>query len=168
MAESLNQIADETGALFVVAAGNNGAPESVGSPGSAEQALTVGSVDDPSGALSYFSSQGPLSRSGAMKPDLTGPGNDVTAARSADSAGEGSYITMSGTSMATPHVAGAAAIVKQQHPEYTAAQLQGGTRRAPPTDVGYTLVPGRHRRRRRGGRARRPRHRRRARATSAC
>ena len=95
-------IAEETGALFVVAAGNSGAPETVGSPGSAEQALTVGSVDDPTGALSYFSSQGPLTRSGAMKPDVTGPGNDVTAARSADSGGEGSYITMSGTSMATP------------------------------------------------------------------
>ncbi|GAA1992016.1 S8 family serine peptidase [Microbacterium pumilum] len=141
MAESLNQIAIETGALFVVAAGNNGAPESVGSPGSAEQALTVGSVDDPSGALSYFSSQGPLSRSGAMKPDLTGPGNDVTAARSADSAGEGSYITMSGTSMATPHVAGAAAIVKQKHPEYTAAQLRAALV-STTTDVGYTSYQG--------------------------
>ena len=60
MAEALNTISEETGALFVVAAGNNGAPETIGSPGSAGEALTVGSVDDPSGALSYFSSQGPL------------------------------------------------------------------------------------------------------------
>lgn len=141
MSEALNNIAEETGALFVVAAGNNGAPETVGSPGAAADALTVGSVDDPSGALSYFSSQGPLSRSGAMKPDLTGPGNDVTAARSADSAGEGSYITMSGTSMATPHVAGAAAIVKQQHPDYTAAQLRAALV-STTTDVGYTPYQG--------------------------
>lgn len=125
MAEALDGIAEQTGALFVVAAGNSGAPETIGSPGSAASALTVGSVDDPSGALSWFSSQGPLFRSGALKPDLTGPGNDVTAARSADyGGGEGSYLTMSGTSMATPHVAGAAAIVKQQHPEYTAVQLR--------------------------------------------
>src|SRR5690606_31392292 len=87
------------------------------------EALTVGSVDDPSGALSWFSSQGPLAGSGALKPEIAAPGSDVTAARSADRTSEtGSYLVMSGTSMATPHVAGAAAIVKQQHPEYTADQ----------------------------------------------
>jgi len=124
MAESLNRISEETGALFVVAAGNSSMPETIGSPGAAESALTIGSVDDPTGYLSWFSSQGPLFRSGALKPDMVGPGNDVTAARSSDSAGEGPYISMSGTSMATPHVAGAAAIVKQRHPEYTADQLK--------------------------------------------
>lgn len=124
MATALDEISAATGALFVVAAGNSAAPETIGSPGSAASALTIGSVDDPTGTLSWFSSQGPLARSGALKPDLTGPGNEVTAARSADSPGEGAYVTMSGTSMATPHVAGAAAIVKQQHPEYTAAQLR--------------------------------------------
>ena len=139
MAEALDGIAEQTGALFVVAAGNNGAPESIGSPGSAERALTVGSVDDPSGALSWFSSQGPLVRSGALKPELAGPGNEVTAARSADyaGAGDGSYLTMSGTSMATPHVAGAAAVVKQQHPEYTATQLRAALLSSA-TDVGLT------------------------------
>lgn len=137
MAESLNDLAEQTGTLFVVAAGNSGAPETVGSPGSAERALTVGSVDDPDGALSWFSSQGPLWRSGAMKPDLAGPGNDVTAARSADRAGDGAYLTMSGTSMATPHVAGAAAIVKQQHPEYTSAQLRAALLSSA-TDVGLS------------------------------
>lgn len=124
MAEALNQIAEETGALFVVAAGNAGYAESIGSPGSAAQSFTVGSVDDPSGQLSYFTSQGPLSGSGALKPDVMGPGNDVTAARSADSGGEGAYIGMSGTSMATPHVAGAAAILLQANPGYTTAQLK--------------------------------------------
>ena len=135
MAEALNDIADETGALFVVAAGNASAPETIGSPGSAESALTVGSVDDPTGALSWFSSQGPLFRSGALKPELVGPGNDVTAARSADSGGEGAYIGMSGTSMATPHVAGAAAILKQQHPEFTADELRAALI-STTTDVG--------------------------------
>ncbi|MGW4929724.1 S8 family peptidase [Agromyces sp. NPDC004153] len=138
MADALDGIAEQTGALFVVAAGNNGAPETIGSPGSAEHALTVGSVDDPSGALSWFSSQGPLVRSGAMKPEIAGPGNEVTAARSADYAGgDGSYLTMSGTSMATPHVAGGAAIVKQQHPEYTADQLRAALL-STATDVGLT------------------------------
>ncbi len=137
MSEALNEIADETGALFVVAAGNSSAPETIGSPGAASSALTVGSVDDPSGWLSWFSSQGPLSRSGALKPDLVGPGSDVTAARSADSAGEGAYVSMSGTSMATPHVAGAAAIVKQQHPEYSADQLRAAIV-STASDVGLT------------------------------
>ncbi|GAA1814818.1 S8 family serine peptidase [Agromyces neolithicus] len=137
MSEALNTISAETDALFVVAAGNSSAPETIGSPGAAASALTIGSVDDPTGELSWFSSQGPLTGSGALKPDLAGPGNDVTAARSADSAGEGAYIGMSGTSMATPHVAGAAAIVKQQHPEYTAAQLRAALV-STATDVGLT------------------------------
>lgn len=138
MADALDGIAEQTGALFVVAAGNQGAPETIGSPGSAERALTVGSVDDPNGALSWFSSQGPLVRSGALKPDLAGPGNDVTAARSSDyPGGDGSYLTMSGTSMATPHVAGAAAIVKQQHPDYSATQLRAALLSSA-TDVGLT------------------------------
>lgn len=141
MAESLNQIAESTGALFVVAAGNAGSPESIGAPGSAAQAFTVGSVDDPSGALSYFTSQGPLSRSGALKPDVTGPGNDVTAARSADSGGEGAYVAMSGTSMATPHVAGAAAILLSANPDYTTEQLKAALA-STATDLGYTSYQG--------------------------
>ncbi|WP_461476173.1 S8 family peptidase [Microbacterium sp. HJ5] len=141
MAESLNQIAEETGALFVVAAGNNGAPETIGAPGSAEQAFTVGSVDDPSGTMSYFSSQGPLSRSGALKPNVSGPGNDVTAARSADSGGEGAYVSMSGTSMATPHVAGAAAIILGAHPDYSTAQLKAALA-STSRDFGFTPYAG--------------------------
>jgi subtilisin family serine protease len=132
MAEALDGIAEQTGALFVVAAGNNGAPESIGSPGSAERALTVGSVDDPSGALSWFSSQGPLVRSGALKPELAGPGNEVTAARSADyaGAGDGSYLTMSGTSMATPHVAGGAALYLIAHPGAPPDEVRSALRAA--------------------------------------
>lgn len=141
MSEALDTIAEQTGALFVVAAGNNGAPEAIGAPGAAAEALTVGSVADPSGALSYFSNTGPLAFSGALKPELVGPGEDVTAARSADSPGEGSYVSMSGTSMATPHVAGAAALLKQQHPEYTAEQLRAALI-STAEDVGLTSYEG--------------------------
>lgn len=137
MSEALNTISEETGALFVVAAGNSGGPETIGAPGAAVRALTVSSVEDPTGAFSSFSSQGPLAFSGALKPEIAGPGSEVTAARSADSGGEGGYITMSGTSMATPHVAGAAAILLQRHPEYTAEELRAALM-STATDVGLT------------------------------
>ena len=51
LAEALNTVAEQTGTLFVVAAGNAGAPETIGTPGSAASALTIGSVDDPSGEV---------------------------------------------------------------------------------------------------------------------
>lgn len=137
MSTALNEIAEETGTLFIVAAGNSGAAETINAPGAASEALTVSSVDDPGGEMSGFSSQGPLWGTGVMKPNIAGPGNDVTAARSADSPGDGDYMAMSGTSMATPHVSGAAAIVKQQHPEYTADQLRAALL-STATDVGLT------------------------------
>ncbi|MEU4067573.1 S8 family serine peptidase [Streptomyces wedmorensis] len=61
-----------------------------------------------------------------MKPDISAPGVDITAARSQETTGggEGLHRILSGTSMATPHVVGAAAILAQQHPDLTGAQLK--------------------------------------------
>jgi subtilisin family serine protease len=126
----VNKLSAEKGILFAIAAGNEG-PQSIGSPGSADAAITVGAVDG-NDKLADFSSTGPRVGDGAIKPDVTAPGVDITAAAAPGSVidkevGENppGYLTISGTSMATPHVAGAAAILKQEHPTWGYAELKG-------------------------------------------
>ncbi|WP_369030161.1 S8 family peptidase [Streptomyces adonidis] len=125
--QAVNDLSASSGALFVIAAGNEGpAAGTVGSPGSAAAALTVGAVDRDD-ALADFSSRGPTA-DGALKPDLTAPGVDIVAAKAAegtegDPAADG-YVSMSGTSMATPHVAGAAAILAERHPDWTGERIK--------------------------------------------
>jgi subtilisin family serine protease len=123
MAQAVDTLSEETGALFVIAAGNTGAPSSIGSPGSADAALTVGAVDSADKAA-YFTSAGPRSGDNALKPDLSAPGVSILAARSQLVGGSGYYTSMSGTSMATPHVAGVAALLAEEHPDWTGAQLK--------------------------------------------
>ncbi|WP_280854581.1 S8 family serine peptidase [Streptomyces sp. SAI-041] len=122
MSEAADELSHETGALFVVAAGNSG-PQSISSPGAADSALTVGAVDSTD-TLADFSSQGPRGGDGGLKPEITAPGVDIVAARSHYTRGSGYYTTMSGTSMATPHVAGAAALLAAEHPDWTGTQLK--------------------------------------------
>jgi hypothetical protein len=116
------------GPLFVVAAGNRG-PEAgtLGSPGTSPAALTVGAVDKHD-AIAAFSSRGPGGGDHGLKPDVTAPGVDIVAARAAGTAldrpVDDHYTMASGTSMATPHVAGAAALLAQQHPGWSGQRIK--------------------------------------------
>ncbi|MFH9726332.1 S8 family peptidase [Streptomyces sp. NPDC017254] len=124
MAQAVNALSADGGPLFVIAAGNAYDPGAISTPGSAEKALTVAAVDR-SDARAPFSGQGPLVGNSGLKPDISAPGVNITAAASQAVPGTtGMYRTMSGTSMATPHVAGVAAILKQWHPDWTGQQLK--------------------------------------------
>jgi len=125
--QAVADLTAEYGTLFVIAAGNSYGNQSIDSPGSAEDALTVGAVDRDD-QLADFSSRGPRRGDFGLKPDITAPGVEIVAARAAGTdmgtpVGD-HYTAASGTSMATPHVAGAVAIIAQQHPGWTAAQLK--------------------------------------------
>jgi subtilisin family serine protease len=141
--KAVNDLTATYGTLFVIAAGNDYTFAPVSSPATADAALAVGAVDRDD-QLAEFSSRGPRLGDEAIKPEITAPGVDIVAAKAAAGIiGEPStvdgYTSLSGTSMATPHVAGAAAILTQQHPGWSPAQrkvaLMGSARPTKGTGV---------------------------------
>jgi subtilisin family serine protease len=128
MSQAVTRLTSRYRTLFVVVAGNSGpGDQTVEAPGVATAALTVGAVDAQD-QLADFSGRGPRYGDYAMKPDITAPGVDIVAARAAGTAlGEPVgqwYTSVSGTSMATPHVAGAAAIMAQRWPSWTPGRIK--------------------------------------------
>ncbi len=142
----------EAGAVVVVAAGNSGPrASSIACPGCARKVITVGATykkDYPNWIIKYdeaplqdyvtsFSSRGPVQWENEIihKPDIVAPGAFICAARYDNIFPIGSnffykpcfdekHVQMAGTSMATPIVAGAAALLLQKHPEYTPEKVK--------------------------------------------
>ena len=115
--------AAKAGVVPVVAAGNDFDALGYGtvtSPGNAPSAITVAAVDS-SDHIAEFSSAGPTAVSLEMKPDVSAPGLNVLSSLPPQ---QGTWGTLSGTSMATPHVAGAVALLLQRHPGWTVAQVK--------------------------------------------
>ena len=113
--DSVNRYANEmmtAGIAIFIAAGNNGVTAQIGTPGSAEDAITVGALDKNS-AIAIYSSQGPTEE-GRVKPNIAYVGSSVMSV--AFNTGD-QYTDMSGTSMATPGAAGVAALMFQANPD---------------------------------------------------
>ena len=140
------------GVVPVVAAGNDFEDLGAGSlisPGTSDRAITVAAVTSPDASgseVADFSSSGPTPLSLRLKPDVSAPGVSILS-----SVPGGRWETMSGTSMATPQISGAAALLRERHPDWTVAQIKAalietgtavkdGNQAAAPTRAGGGLA----------------------------
>ncbi len=113
--ESVNRMANEmmrSGVALFIAAGNSAGSATIGTPGSAEDVITVGALDKDT-AIAVYSSQGPTEE-GRIKPNLAFVGSSVNAPDA--NTGDG-YVALSGTSMATPGAAGVGVLMFQANPD---------------------------------------------------
>lgn len=106
------------GVTFCISAGNSGQFNRISSPGSAELAITVGATEK-SNRLADFSSKGPSKKLFAIKPEILAPGAGIYSCFP-----NGKYETLSGTSMASPMVAGVCALIKHKHKNWTPAMIK--------------------------------------------
>jgi len=155
----------ESGTIVVVAAGNSGpGSETIKSPGTARKVITVGATykrdyngtywnqENPrTNEITSFSSRGPVEweESKILKPDIVAPGAIICSSRYDNIFPEGTHnyykpcldenhVQLAGTSMATPMVAGAAALLKQKNPDWNPEEIKMALRNTA-VDIGEEI-----------------------------
>lgn len=160
MSQAIDNAVDN-GVVAVIAAGNEDeeyGEANITSPGTAREAITVGATykkdyigeywldrDPKLGQITSFSSRGPVKwdTNYMEKPDVVAPGAIICSARYNEIFPEracldSNHIQMAGTSMATPHVAGAVALLKQAHPQWTPTEIKSYLKNTA-VDLGYDV-----------------------------
>jgi subtilisin family serine protease len=133
--------AADAGVVPAIAAGNDFdtfGHGSIGSPGSAPKAITAAAVSKAK-VVADFSSGGPTPVSLQLKPDVSAPGVSIL---SSVPQRDGLYAVFNGTSMASPHVAGGAALLRERHPDWSVAQIKSALEQTGDpiySDEGHTL-----------------------------
>ncbi len=122
----------EEGIVVIAAAGNNGPQgKTIGAPGNSRKIITVGASDDSDyvdfggGKINNYSSRGPTGAC-IMKPDIVAPGSNVLSCNYhfVQGRSKSMYAIKSGTSMATPIVSGAIALLLQKYPDMTPREVK--------------------------------------------
>jgi len=144
--QAVNRIVED-GTVFVTSAGNEGeyGLRTIGAPAAAEKAIAVGAIGESEDYIAAYSSRGPVGwgANQRVKPDLVAPGTYIESTYR-----NGGYETMSGTSMACPHVAGVVALMLDVNSSLTPAEIRSVLQRTaidlgptgPDTDYGAGRV----------------------------
>ncbi|MBI2401538.1 MAG: S8 family serine peptidase [Gemmatimonadetes bacterium] len=121
-----SDLAAQRGITVVNSVGNDGPnPRTLGTPADGDSVIAVG-AEDSTGTLAAFSSRGPTA-DGRIKPDVTAPGVQVWVL---DTQAAGGFSRLNGTSFAAPLIAGAAALLREIHPQLTGVEVGDALRRA--------------------------------------